>query len=318
MGYEVLPFKSTVDKVTSFVPTSVPLSVTASPGKTISTTVDLAIALAEKGYSVTPHLAARMVPGQAELKEIGARLADSPVNSVFVVGGDAQQAGPYGDALSLLRDIRDIGFEFDAVGIGGYPEGHALIDDEALSRALAEKAAYADYIVTQICFSPGAISRWADALSRSGITLPVRVGIPGAVSREKLLRVTANIGIGNSARFLRKQRDLLYRFFVPGGYNSDRIMNGLRRDVDSPTSPLSTFHVFTFNEVAKTEAWRQETLRRLGVSGPDAPTATRGKPAPPASQSQGRGCAQIRRRHPRPRGLPEPGGSGGDGTQSRA
>ncbi|GGV76292.1 MULTISPECIES: methylenetetrahydrofolate reductase [Streptomyces] len=267
MGYEVLPFKSTFDKVTSSVPTCVPLSVTASPGKTIGTTVDLAIALADKGYSVTPHLAARMVTSRTELKEIGARLADSPVTSIFVVGGDAQQAGPYGDALSLLRDIREGGFEFDAVGIGGYPEGHALIDDGTLSRALAEKAAYADYIVTQICFSPGAISRWADALARSGITLPVRVGVPGAVSREKLLRITADIGIGNSARFLRKQRDLLYRFFVPGGYRPDRIIDGLRRDIDAPTSPLSTFHVFTFNEVEKTEAWRQETLRRLGASG---------------------------------------------------
>jgi methylenetetrahydrofolate reductase (NADPH) len=132
-----------------------------------------------------------------------------------------------------------------------------------LFRALADKAELADHITTQIVFDPAVILAWARELARRGIDLPVHVGVPGAVHRQKLLRVSGGLGIGESAKFLKKQQSLLWRFFVPGGYSPDKIIKGLAPHIGRPDNNIAGFHVFTFNDLAPTEAWRQRTLQAL-------------------------------------------------------
>ena len=78
--------------------------------------------------------------------------------------------------------------------------------------------------------------------------------------------------IGESAKFLRKQQTLLWRFFVPGGYSPDKIIAGLAPHLGQPDNHLAGFHVFTFNDLGPTEAWRQQSLRRLHLQA--------GSPAP--------------------------------------
>ena len=63
MRYEVLPTASTEDKVLAHLPRDVTVTVTASPGKGLAATLDLTERLAGHGYTVVPHLAARMVIG---------------------------------------------------------------------------------------------------------------------------------------------------------------------------------------------------------------------------------------------------------------
>ncbi|WP_240157291.1 hypothetical protein [Pseudonocardia broussonetiae] len=89
------------------------------------------------------------------------------------------------------------------------------------------------------------------------------VGIPGPISRQKLLRISATIGVGDSARFLRKQSGMFWRFFTPGGYDPTRLVRGLGPALADPTSPVAGLHVFTFNDVAGAERWRQDLLRDL-------------------------------------------------------
>ncbi|WP_431879694.1 methylenetetrahydrofolate reductase [Amycolatopsis sacchari] len=261
MGYEVLPFKGTLDNVLRHVPRAVPLTVTASPQKGLAATVDLAVKLAEEGYRVAPHLSARLTGDRQELHDHLARLAGVGIRALFVIGGDGESRGAYSNAHELLVDIHDSGHEFDDIGIAGYPEGHPLIGDQDLTRALAAKAPLAHHITTQMCFDVPRIRSWAAALRAQDVRLPVRVGVPGAVSRQKLLRIATAIGLGDSARFLRKQQQLLWRFFVPGGYDPGRIVRAVTADL--PASPnLSGFHVFTFNDLGGTERWRQNLLRR--------------------------------------------------------
>lgn len=261
LGYEVLPFKGTFDKISQSVPKSVHLTVTASPPKGIEATVDLATRLAEAGYSVAPHLSARMIADQRQLVDIVQRLNGAGISGLFVVGGDGEPKGTYTDALSLLRAIHESEHRFTDIGIGGYPEGHALIEPHALNAAMDEKAALAQHITTQICFSPEAISAWALGIQRRGINLPVRVGMPGAVSRQKLIRISASIGLGDSARFLQKQQSMFWRFFLPGGYSPNRLIQGLKPALASD-SLVQGFHIFTFNELQATEEWRQRMLQR--------------------------------------------------------
>lgn len=264
MGYEVIPFKKTEQAVLSCVPKDVPLTVTASPAKGQDATVDLAVSLAGHGYSVAPHLSAQQVRDRAHLAQIVDRCREAGITDVFVIGGDPTDTPTeFKHAHDLLVALHELPHGFTEIGIGGHPEGHPSVSDDVLFDALADKASLATHIKTQIVFDPTVILKWARELKRRGIDLPVHVGVPGAVTRQKLLRVSGGLGIGESARFLKKQQSLLWRFFVPGGYSPDKIIKELVPHIGGADNGIAGFHIFTFNDLAPTEAWRERTLRNL-------------------------------------------------------
>lgn len=264
--YEVFPLEGVEEAVLEHAPRSIELTVTASPNKGIWPTVELAGRLREHGYEVVPHLSARLVRDEEQLSEILERLQETGVRDVFVVGGDAKKpAGEFTDALGLLRAMDGLGYGFERVGIAGYPEGHSFIGEDVLEQALVEKAPYASYIVSQICFDVDLILRWARRVRQIGVDLPIRVGMPGPVSTQKLARISARIGLGDSARFLKKQRHWLWRLLLPGGYNPQKLVEGLMPALDGSreASTITGLHICTFNEVEKTEKWRREKLESL-------------------------------------------------------
>jgi len=248
----------------------VPLTVTVTEAKGLTPTLELAERLTGHGFRVTPHLAARLIRDEAQLTDVTARLRAAGVDSVFVVGGDAAEpAGTFPDALSLLEALETAGRPFRHVGIGGYPEGHRHISAELIERALERKAPHATSVITQLCFSAATTTAWARQVEQRGVDLPIRVGLPGAVTRQKLIRISATLGLGRSARFLTKQHSLFWRFFLPHGYQPDRLVERLAPALGQPGHHLQGFHLFTFNEVARTEAWRQTWLTRLSDAGCD-------------------------------------------------
>lgn len=262
--YEVLPFTTAEEKVLAHVPTDIALTVTTTEAKGLGPTVDLAVRLRRHGYRAAPHLAARLVRDGAHLADLVARLRENGVDGVFVIGGDAPEpAGGFPDALSLLEAMRKAEHTFAFVGIGGYPEGHGRIPDALIERALDAKAPFATHVITQMCFDAATTVRWAREVRARGVTLPVRVGVPGAVGRQKLVRVSAGLGLGRSARFLRKQQSLFWRFFLPGGYDPARLIERVTPAFAAGDSGLSGLHVFTFNDLESTEAWRRRWISRL-------------------------------------------------------
>lgn len=264
LGYEVIPFKKTEQTVLHCVPTDVRLTVTASPAKGQDATVDLAVRLAGHGYTVAPHLSAQQVRDRAHLADIVARCREAGITDVFVIGGDPTDTPTeFRHAHDLLVALHELPHGFTEIGIGGHPEGHPSVHEDVLFQALKDKAALATHITTQIVFDPKVILAWARAVQNHGIDLPVHVGVPGAVHRQKLLRVSGGLGIGESARFLKKQQSLLWRFFVPGGYNPDRIIKALAPHIGDADNNIEGFHIFTFNDLGPTEAWRQRTLQNL-------------------------------------------------------
>jgi methylenetetrahydrofolate reductase (NADPH) len=257
ISYEVMPFKNAEEAVLADVPVSVPLTVTVTETKGIEATLDLTERLLRHGYSVAPHLPARQFVDQSHVGDVVARLREAGVRSVFVIGGDAPKpVGQFQDAYSLLHAMEAHAHPF-AVGIAGYPEGHTGIPQEAIDLALKQKAPMAAHVITQICFDATTTGSWAAGIAASGIDLPVYVGVPGPVNRQKLIRISAGIGLGQSARFLRKQRNLLWRFLLPGGYHPTKLVKRLGAAVGSNVRGM---HIFTFNELRKTELWRQELL----------------------------------------------------------
>jgi methylenetetrahydrofolate reductase (NADPH) len=264
LGFEVIPFKKTEQAVLDHVPKDVRLTVTASPAKGQDVTIDLTVALAGHGYKVAPHLSAQQVRDRAHLADIVARCREAGLTDVFVVGGDpTDEPTGFKNAHELLVALHELDHGFTDIGIGGHPEGHPSAPPELLFQALKDKAPLANHIKTQIVFDPKVILAWARELKNRGIDLPVHVGVPGAVTRQKLMRVSGGLGIGESAKFLKKQQNLLWRFFIPGGYSPDKIIKGLAPHIGKPDNHIEGFHVFTFNDLEPTEAWREQLLKSL-------------------------------------------------------
>ena len=266
-GYEVIPLQGTEEAVVEHVPKEIALTVTASPNKGTWATVELAERLAGHGFGVAPHLSARLIKDRSELGEILQRLREAGIRNAFVVAGDVDEpAGEFEDAAGLLRAMSEIGHELDDIGITGYPESHPKISDEMTIQAMYEKAPYATYIISQICFDPEVTSDWARRVWLRGVKLPIRIGMPGYVNRQKLVRISTSIGLGESARFLNRQRNWLLKMFLPGGYSPDRLIEGLKPGFADPESNIRGLHIYTFNEVEATEAWRREMLERAETS----------------------------------------------------
>lgn len=262
--YEVIPLPGIEEQVAEHVPSDATITVTASPKKGLGATLETAGRLSESGFKVSPHLSARLVMDEWHLRELLQRMNEQGMREALVIAGDAAvPAGKFTGAAELLAAMAEIGHGLDRIGISGYPESHPFISDEATIRAMNEKAPYASYIASQICFDPRVTSDWIKRVRGRGVELPVYIGIPGVVKQQKLMRIAGSIGLGESARFLRKQRNVILRLLQPGGYKPDRLIEGLAPAIEDPWYKIHGFHIYTFNELRETEAWRQRMLRRL-------------------------------------------------------
>jgi len=259
---EILPLRSVLAELKAIEPGAT-LAVTASPAKNLEDGVELGAQLRAAGHEVVIHLAARMVADRAHLGRLLSTMGEAGLDRAFVVGGDASPPGEYPDALALLRAMADGGHHLHEIGIGCYPEGHALIPDGRLQAALREKAPFADYMTTQLCFDAAALRDWLRARRAEGIALPVDIGMPGAVDTARLLRVSARIGVRTAGRFALKQRGLLGRLLRPGGYRPDGLLADLAPMLADPGAGVRGLHVYTFNQLERTAAWRRRYLAAI-------------------------------------------------------
>jgi len=263
--FEVLPTKSTEQAVQEWVPAGMTVTVTASPVKGLEPTIDLTERLAARGYRVVPHLAARSVTDDAHLADIVARLKARGVDDVFVPGGDATHpAGRFDSALPLLEQLAEMGRPFSRIGITGYPESHPKIHDDITIQAMWDKRKYATYIVSNVCFDAAAIGRWIQRIRARGVTLPLYAGLAGPAERTRLLRMAAVAGASESARFITRHPSWILRFWVPGGYSPDRMLDRAAAVLTAPDAGVVGLHLFTFNQLQQAERWRKAALERMG------------------------------------------------------
>ncbi|MBI3746259.1 MAG: methylenetetrahydrofolate reductase [Chloroflexi bacterium] len=270
--YELIPLKNVHDQ-SAHLPAGATVSVTASPAKGLEATVALAATLEGRGFRAIPHLSARMVRDRAHLAELLARLADLGIDRAFVVGGDADEPGDYRDALSLLRAMADLGSGPRHIGVGCYPQGHPSIPDDVLLAALHAKAPFAEYMATQLCFDARAIGAYITARRAEGVTLGVKVGVPGVAEIPKLLSISARIGVKDSGRFLSKNARFVGELLTSGGiYRPTGLLEKLAPVLADPVADVIGLHLYTFNQVESTESWRREYRARLVPTGVVAPS----------------------------------------------
>jgi methylenetetrahydrofolate reductase (NADPH) len=264
--FELIPLSTALEKAQALPPGCV-VTVTASPSHGLEATIDLACELMAMGHDAIPHLSAHMIRDRAHLAALLDRSRECGLHRAFVVGGDSKRPGEYHDGLSLLRAIHDHGSPFIEIGVPCYPEGHPDIADDVLLAVLREKQPLTSYMTTQMSFNPGAISSWIGRMRTAGITLPVHLGMPGVAELTKLMRISARIGVADSARYLKKNRSMIGHL-IKGSFGPDALLEQLAPTIADESADVRALHVFTFNEVQATVDWQTRMLEELGaVSG---------------------------------------------------
>jgi methylenetetrahydrofolate reductase (NADPH) len=260
-----------LEAAANLIPTGSVVSVTFLPGEEFSSRVDAAAAVARLGLRPVPHISARRIRSEGELEGFLDRLAERiELRHVFVVGGDLPEpAGPYRDALAVIRSGLLEKYGVRHVGIAGYAEGHPEIGRDMLDQALRDKVAEARArgfeasVMTQFGFDADPILDWIERIRGEGIVEPVRIGVAGPASIKTLLRFATRCGVGASASVLRKYGLSLTR--LVGSAGPDPILadlaDGLRPAVHGDTR----LHFYPFGGFVKTAEWISQYRSAQGV-----------------------------------------------------
>lgn len=257
---EIFPTATIEAKLDVLEPRSY-VAITCSPTRGVDETLNMSERVTDRGFQVVPHVAAKMVRDKAHLREIMARLDDTPISSIFVPGGDAAKPiGEYSTALELLRDIAEFEHRFTEIGVAAHPEGHPSVSDEVLTAELLKKQEFANYLVTQMCFDADIIGNWIRRIRDVGVTLPAWLGLPGVSERSTLIKTSLRIGVGDSLRYLKNRGKIAARLLQHKAYRPDDLLINLSPYLADPTLNIAGHHIYCFNEVEKSEQWRKQFL----------------------------------------------------------
>lgn len=223
-------------------------------------------AIRAAGLEPVPHVPARFVVNEDDLKRRIERLAKAgDVKTYLVLGGGAPE--PVGDYHCALQLMETGVFEANGariLGVAGHPEGNTDITkvhgEAMLATALKQKQAYIrengmdGFIATQFLFEAEPVAKWAEGLRAAGIDLSAWVGIPGPASIKTLAKYAAVCGVGNSARFIRKQALNVTKLLSVS--TPDKFMNDLASiHVNKPDLKIAGPHMYPFGGFDKLFDW---------------------------------------------------------------
>jgi len=135
---------------------------------------------------------------RSEIEEILAFYADSGVENILALGGDAPADGAsaqsdYTYASELLDDVLATG-RF-SIGVAAHPEVHPRSPDRATDRRhLADKLRRADFAITQFFFEVDVYTALVNELRDLGVDKPVIPGIMPVTNKSQILRMAQMSG----------------------------------------------------------------------------------------------------------------------------
>lgn len=223
--------------------------------------VHMATSLRHQGFVPMPHIAARRLASQAELKRfLEALRRGASVDRLLVIAGDCQSPeGPYEDSLAILKTgiLADYGIRH--VAISGYPEGNPKIPEGRLLELMSDKIAVLmaqgikAEIATQFSFSAESILLWLSKIRAAGIHAPVRVGIPGPASARTLLRYATMCGVGASKAVLLRYGFSLTQLMSSAG--PDKLVNHLSAAYRPDEHGVVYAHYYPFGGLKNLTSW---------------------------------------------------------------
>jgi methylenetetrahydrofolate reductase (NADPH) len=229
-------------------------------------------ALRAAGFNPVPHVPARFVRDEADLEDRLERLSgEAQVHTCLVLGGGAPTPiGKFDAAIQLLKTGSFQKAAIKSIGIAGHPEGNPDITkvygEPALVQALQEKQAWikdnglSGFIATQFLFEAAPVAYWASELRSRGIDLPIHVGVPGPATIKTLVKYAAMCGVGNSARFIRKQALNITKLLTVN--TPDEFVEQLAvLHYDRPELGIAGPHLYPFGGFDKLFEWMTPKLK---------------------------------------------------------
>jgi methylenetetrahydrofolate reductase (NADPH) len=119
-------------------------------------------------------------------------------------------------------------------------------------------------VITQFGFDVDPVLTWIEAVRERGISLPIRVGVPGPAGVRRLLTYAARFGVGTSAGIARK-----YGFSITnlmGTAGPDRFIRSLADAYDPRRHGEVKLHFYTFGGLKATADWIAEFRKRQPAS----------------------------------------------------
>ena len=235
----------------------------------IKTMVATAKRINEEGFSVMPHIPARIIKNKAMLAEwISMYKNEANVDqALLLAGGSSDVLGEFDSSMQLIETGLFDQAGFKRLHIAGHPEGSKDIDPDGgsknVSNALSWKQEFSKRtdaqmaIATQFCFDADAVSKWATNIKNNGIDIPIHIGIAGPAKLQTLLRFSIECGIGPSMKVLTKRAKDITKLLLP--YKPTEILKGLaEQKKQDPELNIEQVHFFPIGGIKQTADFIKE------------------------------------------------------------
>ena len=271
-GYsiEVLPRSAAkVDSFSDVLPKNTRVYIAHLETEDISAMVATAKRIHDEGFTVMPHIPARIISSKKMLHDwISMYQNEAGVDEALLLAGGSNK--PVGDFNSSMQLIESGLFDkagFKRLHVAGHPEGNKDIDPSGgiknVSEALSWKQEFSQRtdasmaIATQFCFDGNIVKKWADSIKENGIDIPIHIGIAGPAKLQTLLKFSVECGIGASMKVLTKRAKDLTKLLLP--YKPTQILNELAdHKSKDPEFNIEQVHFFPIGGVKQTVDWLEE------------------------------------------------------------
>jgi len=237
------------------------------PRWTLQDVVRVAIRIRELGFPACPHIVARALTSERQLRLALSELRAAGIEQVLLVGGDTPvPAGPYSSALKVLETGATVDCGITTVAVAGHPEGHPSIAPELLWDALRAKQAFALrtatnlQVVTQFVLSPDAIFDWLRNCEARGIALPTQVGLAGPTPLAKLVHFAMKCGVGASLRSLSRNAGAWASLAMKATTPEEMLTALVRHCAAGEGATIVQPHFFGFGGSLETARWLRKVI----------------------------------------------------------
>ena len=273
-GYSIEVVPNSAAKIESFkeiLPTNTRVYIAHLEAESIATMVATAKRINEEGFTVMPHIPARIIKNEMVLNDwISMYQNEAGVDeALLLAGGSTKPVGDYDSSIQLIESGLFDKAGFKRLHIAGHPEGSKDIDPDGgmknASEALSWKQEFSNRtdaamaIATQFCFDADVVNKWAKNIKDAGIDIPIHIGIAGPAKLQTLLKFSVECGIGASMKILTKRAKDLTKLLLP--YKPTKMLNDLSEyKYKDPTLNIQQVHFFPIGGIKQTTDWLEEVL----------------------------------------------------------
>ena len=260
---------SKIDNFADLIPKGTLIYIAHIEGTPIEEMVATAKKINEQGFSAMPHFPARIIKDKNVLQDWISKYQNEAnvKNGLLIAGGANKPYGEYDSSIQLIESELFDKANFQNLHIAGHPEGSMDIDpdgstknvDQALSwkNEFSKRTDAKMAITTQFSFDADSVISWANNLKKSGIDIPIHIGIAGPAKLQTLLKYSIECGVGASIKIIQKRAMDLTKLLLP--YKPTTIITELANyKANNPSFNIEKVHFFPLGGVKQVSDFVKE------------------------------------------------------------